>query len=190
MNLTLFNRAIANAGPMNEVQRRAMWAKRSSPGTARAVAAPSLTVPASRIAPGAPTAGQSPIIGWDPRGNPIYDPRTPHIPEDPRYRPIGPGDTPAQPGLPAQPAPGQPPAAQGPGVPPYARAPERPASVTVEPLPPTPRAVNMTPVGLAPGRRARTTAPLPDIGTNENPRIQKALEGLQRALARGQARLQ
>lgn len=33
MNLILFNRAIANAGPMSDQQRKAMWAKRSSPGT-------------------------------------------------------------------------------------------------------------------------------------------------------------
>ena len=34
------------------------------------------------------------VIGYDPRGQPILDPTVPHIPEDPRFRPVGPGDTP------------------------------------------------------------------------------------------------
>ena len=33
MNLTLLNRAIANAGPMSDTQRRAMWAKRRTPAS-------------------------------------------------------------------------------------------------------------------------------------------------------------
>ena len=47
-----------------------------------------ITSPIQR--PGRPSL----VIGYDPNGQPILDPRTPHIPEDPRFRPVGPGDTP------------------------------------------------------------------------------------------------
>ena len=217
MNLKLLNRAIANAGPMSDIQRRAMWAKRRIPSSSvppRAQAgdpaarnpvqkpAPGLGkpsvppyippgqpggrpwgesrpgemypavegpgnpswerrhperapggLPADRprgytppiiptppaATPGVQYPGGSPrfdertgtyvpsipamrpgaqapehVIGWDPRGQPIYDPTIPHIPEDPRFRPIRPGDTPAPPRTPpvAPPPPvKQPPAA-------------------------------------------------------------------------------
>ena len=40
MNTDLLNRAIENAGPLGDAQRRAMWAKRGNPaGTARAAPA-------------------------------------------------------------------------------------------------------------------------------------------------------
>ena len=40
MNTELLNRAIENAGPMSEAQRRAMWAKRGNPAAGAARAAP------------------------------------------------------------------------------------------------------------------------------------------------------
>ena len=202
MNPELLNRAIANAGPMSDTQRRAMWAKRRSPaaaggrvlGTVTKRPTPSVPAPTPPGAqaprgwgesrpgemypavegpgnpswerrhperapgglppdrprgytppiipkppggtPGTQYPGGSPrfdertgtynpnipgmrpgaqvpapIIGWNPRGEPIYDPTIPHIPEDPRFRPIRPGDTPAPPRTPpvAPPPPVKPP---------------------------------------------------------------------------------
>ena len=186
MNLMLFNRAVANAGPMSDTQRKAMWAKRRSPAAAAGPRvlgivtkrqAPSMPAPAApgaqpprgwgesrpgemypavegpgnpswerrhperapgglpadrprgytppiipqppAAAPGSPYPNipvtrpgaqvPEPIIGWDPRGHPIYDPTIPHIPEDPRFRPIRPGDTPVARPAPAPQPPPEPP---------------------------------------------------------------------------------
>ena len=68
MNLMIFNRAVANAGPMSDTQRKAMWAKRRSPAArvpprTQAVDIPGrgavrvpISAPVSRIRlPGAPS---------------------------------------------------------------------------------------------------------------------------------------
>ena len=91
---------LANAGPLTPAQRRAMFAKMGGGGastadTPRKAVLPRTGSVSARVL-ATPRADPA-IIGTDPQGNPIYDPRAPHFPEDKRFRPIGPGDTPANP---------------------------------------------------------------------------------------------
>jgi hypothetical protein len=137
MNLTLLNRAIANAGPMSDTQRRAMWAKRRTPASS--------VPPRAQIGdPGARNPVQKPSPDL---GNPSVPPYIP--PGQPGGRPWG------------ESRPGEMyPAVEGPGNPSWERRhPERnpgaglnpgmrpsppPAPAPVAPAPPPPVAVPIT----------------------------------------------